>query len=208
LQTEWTKPSYNPIVNGTGDDPSTAWLTADGEWRMIGNQGCDSGAPIYGSKDFVTWYKIGCTTLRLGDCPTFFPLPPLTPGTVNTTTLPTHVHKAGSNNDVVQIGTWTDGIPGPNGTTGTWEPTPGVPFGSTPVDTGTTHASKDFWDPVKNRRILWVGTPKEFACCCTFAISYSVGSHLVVKGSSISMMSLLPRTTRTLLATVDAVDAC
>ena len=25
-------------------------------------------------------YKKGCTTLKLGDCPTFFPLPSLTPG--------------------------------------------------------------------------------------------------------------------------------
>jgi hypothetical protein len=25
LYTKWTKPSYNPIVNNTGDDPSTAW---------------------------------------------------------------------------------------------------------------------------------------------------------------------------------------
>ena len=69
--TNWTKPSYNPLVNGTGDDPSTAWKTASGEWRLIGNQqGGGSGAPIYGSKDFKTWYKIGFTTLKLGDCPT------------------------------------------------------------------------------------------------------------------------------------------
>ena len=52
--------------------------TPSGEWRLIGNQGCSGGAPIYGSKDFIVWYKIGCTKLRLGDCPTFFPLPPLT----------------------------------------------------------------------------------------------------------------------------------
>jgi hypothetical protein len=63
LLTNWTKPSYNPIVNGTGDDPSTAWKTPSGEWRLIGNQGCTTesgagGAPIYGSMDFKTWYKV------------------------------------------------------------------------------------------------------------------------------------------------------
>ena len=32
------KPFTNPVVNATGDDPSTAWKTKDGEWRLIGNQ--------------------------------------------------------------------------------------------------------------------------------------------------------------------------
>ena len=102
MLTNWTKPSYNPLVNGTGDDPSTAWKTADGEWRLIGNQGGGSGAPIYGSKDFQTWYKIGFTTLKLGDCPTFFPLPALTPGSgdglspAELAALPNWVHKVSS----------------------------------------------------------------------------------------------------------------
>ena len=87
LYTEWTKsgdiggkPYANPVINSTGDDPSTAWRTADGEWRIIGNQGCapEGGNPLYGSMDFVSWYKIGCTTMMAGDCPTFFKLPKLT----------------------------------------------------------------------------------------------------------------------------------
>ena len=116
-------------VYGTGDDPSTAWQTASGEWRLIGNQGGGAGAPIYGSKDFKSWYKIGYTTLKLGDCPTFFPLPALTPGSgaglsaAGLAALPNWVHKAGSGNDQVQVGTWTDGKPGAEaagGTPGTW----------------------------------------------------------------------------------------
>ena len=42
--TNWTKDksegisiATNPIVNGTSDDPSTAWQTPYGEWRLIGN---------------------------------------------------------------------------------------------------------------------------------------------------------------------------
>lgn len=42
--TNWTKDktegvliATNPIVNGTSDDPSTAWRTPHGEWRLIGN---------------------------------------------------------------------------------------------------------------------------------------------------------------------------
>ena len=52
------------------------------------------------------------------------------------------------------MGTWTDGLPGPmgTGTPGTWAQL----GGSVPVDNGATHASKDFWDPVRQRRILWV----------------------------------------------------
>ena len=52
-----------------GDDPSTAWKTSDGEWRIIGNQGCspEGGNPLYGSMDFVSWYKIGCTTMMVLD---------------------------------------------------------------------------------------------------------------------------------------------
>jgi hypothetical protein len=39
LLKNWSKPEYNPILNGTGDDPSTAWKTQYGEWRFIGNGG-------------------------------------------------------------------------------------------------------------------------------------------------------------------------
>ena len=35
LLTNWSKPSYNPIVNNTQRDPSTAWQTAAGEWRLV-----------------------------------------------------------------------------------------------------------------------------------------------------------------------------
>eukprot|EP01047_Picozoa_sp_COSAG01_P110170 COSAG01_NODE_39006_length_482_cov_0.793734_1_plen_157_part_10 len=85
LYTVWQKPKYNPIVNATGLDPSSAWQTKQGEWRFLGNgraegTGCPGNAtlettPIYGSIDFVSWYKIGCTALPAGDCPTIFKRP-------------------------------------------------------------------------------------------------------------------------------------
>eukprot|EP00663_Eupelagonemidae_sp_cell21sb_P006116 gene6116-3218_t len=79
LYTEWTKADYNPVVNFTGDDPSTAWQTTGGEWRIVGNEqpspqptrrigsarrgriGSQGMWPnvIYGSKDFVHWELIG-----------------------------------------------------------------------------------------------------------------------------------------------------
>jgi hypothetical protein len=27
------------VLNATGDDPSSAWRTVHGEWRLIGDQG-------------------------------------------------------------------------------------------------------------------------------------------------------------------------
>ncbi len=157
----------NPIINNTGDDPSTAWKTKDGEWRFIGNQGCEpeGGNPLYGTRDWVTFYKIGCTTLMAGDCPTFFPLPGLTPGSehyvehhVKDAPMPNRVHKSGGKGgDQTQVGVWTDGKPGPTGTgtVGTWTLTEGsvTQF----LDKGKTHASKDFRDPNGNgRQIMWV----------------------------------------------------
>ena len=35
MQVNWTKPSYNPIMEGTERDPSTPWKDATtGEWRL------------------------------------------------------------------------------------------------------------------------------------------------------------------------------
>ena len=56
LYQEWTKappggtPADNPLVNDTQRDPSTAWQTPAGEWRLT-----TYDAEIYASKDFSTW---------------------------------------------------------------------------------------------------------------------------------------------------------
>ena len=68
---------------------------------------------MYGSMNFVEWYEIGCTTLMAGDCPTFFPLPSLTPGSEHYVDahgpMPTHVHKSGGKGgDQAQVGVWTE----------------------------------------------------------------------------------------------------
>lgn len=205
LYTNWTKkgmingkPFINPVVNSTGDDPSTAWKTKDGEWRLIGNQACqpEGGNPIYGSMDFVSWYKIGCTTLMAGDCPTFFPLPALTPGSEHYVAshgpLPTHVHKSGGHGgDQVQVGTWTDGEPGPagKGTVGSWEALPGTR--SVFCDRGQTHASKDFHDPVKDRRILWIwGTVPHGIQAIPRTMTYHPGIKQIVYSPAEEMNAL------------------
>jgi len=168
LYRKWIKPAYNPILNNTGEDPSTAWRSPHGEWRMLGNSLSGKFAPMFASADFVHWHKVGDTSLPSNECPTFFPLPPLTLGAERAfdgldgasvmPALPTHVYKYGCRmagqyiNDCAQLGTWTDGVPG---SVGTWNATPGVPSGPRRIDKGYFYASKDFWDPVGGRRVLW-----------------------------------------------------
>eukprot|EP00948_MAST-09A_sp_MAST-9A-sp1_P001800 g1800.t1 len=145
LLTNWSKPAYNPIFNGTQRDPSTAWQTPDGEWRLT-----TFDTIIYGSMDFKTWYKIGKQpNFPGGECPSFFPLPRFTPGSVipKEASNYTHVHKASHGGDWMQVGHYT-----PNGvkSAGVWVGEPEVK-----IDMGHFYASKDFYDPVKKRRINW-----------------------------------------------------
>ena len=170
--TNWTKDrrpgvalAANPIANGTSDDPSTAWRTAHGEWRLIGNakatgQVRDGVAPIFAAASFDgAWRLVGDTSLPSGECPSLFPLPPLFPGTSAAAgeSLPSHVHKRGHGSpgcdgDCMTLGTWTDGAPGE---VGTWTATAGVPFDEKRIDAGRFYASKDFWDAPNGRRIHW-----------------------------------------------------
>ena len=157
----WSK--RPPIVNDTFDDPSTAWRTAFGEWRFIGNSRIGMTglreSPIFAAKDFVNgpWRRVGLVEdLRWGECPSLYPLPPLYPNTTTagTTVLPSHVLKRSRqthncsgdcSGDTVSLGTWTDGR---GEDTGTWQAAPGWPFDEMIIDGGNRYASKDFWDPV------------------------------------------------------------
>ena len=165
----WTKPvALNPLLNGTGDDPSTAWRTNNGEWRLIGNEKAISNsamfAPIFSAPQISgPWSRIGLSPFAGGECPSLFPLPALYPGTERCVTgaLPTHVHKVSRNTqncsgdcsgDTMQLGTWVDGM---KGDVGSWEPTGGVSFDRVVVDQGNRYASKDFLDIPHGRRISY-----------------------------------------------------
>ena len=156
LQTNWTKDVFtvNPIVNNTGRDPSTAWKTPSGEWRLT-----TFDTMIMGSMDFKTWYRIGNQPgFPVGECPSFFPLPRTTPGAGAAPAgapTPTHVHKAShGGKDWMQVGTYVAGPPKSNGN---W--TALLP--EVKIDAGNFYASKDFYDPVKGRRINfgWATVP-------------------------------------------------
>lgn len=146
LQTNWSKtgetagylPSIdgytNPIVNGSTRDPSTAWYNNQTkEWQLT-----TYDTTNYGSLDFRTWYKLGKQPgFPQGECPSFFELPPMTPGSAPPPAdaqMPTHVHKnSHRGKDWVQVGTYK---PGAAKTLGTFEATPGVPFAQSLVDAG------------------------------------------------------------------------
>jgi len=156
LQTNWTKEVFtvNPIVNNTGRDPSTAWQTPSGEWRLT-----TFDTMIMGSMDFKSWYRIGKQPgFPVGECPSFFPLPRTTPGAGPPPAgapVPTHVHKAShGGKDWMQLGSYVAGPPKSNGN---W--TALLP--EVKIDAGSFYASKDFFDPVKGRRINfgWATVP-------------------------------------------------
>lgn len=133
LHTNWTKDGKvgaftgytNPIVNNTGRDPSTAWRTPAGEWRLT-----SYGSQIFGSTDFKSWYRIGQQkAFPQGECPSFFPLPQHTPGAMGPAPAgagtPTHVYKTShGGKDWMVVGTYEAG---PLTQLGTYNATPGVP---------------------------------------------------------------------------------
>merc|ERR1711865_285657 len=89
------------------------------------------------------------------------------------------------------VGTWTDGVPGPEGkgTPGVWVQAPGS--ASVLCDRGQTHASKDFWDPVKERRILWIwGTVPSGIQAIPREMTYHAGLKQIVYSPVEEMIQL------------------
>ena len=185
LYTNWTKPSFNPMVNGSAGDPSAAWQTEHGgEWRFIGTATHEPttpgviqnvSAPIYAGPRFEgPWKLVGLQPgFHAGEMPTLFPLPPLYPGTAKAPgeLLPTHVRKRGPGSradparNMVQVGSYVDGAPG---SVGVWSPL----TNETEMDKypSTYKSAKDFWDGAKSRRIWWgwVGGTKSIPRVATF----------------------------------------
>jgi len=174
LLTNWSKPNYNPILNGTGDDPTTAWRTEAGEWRMTRKDG-----KVFSSRDFVHWAQSACVGDHCGpqgaffndsECSDFFPLPRFCEGigcaSGGVDPPPNFVHKQSANGDLYTLGTYLDGAPN---TTGFWTPSPGIPllqpFDATILPGAPSEVfaavGKSFYDPAKDRRLFfsWVKFP-------------------------------------------------
>ncbi|KQJ99740.1 hypothetical protein BRADI_3g44990v3 [Brachypodium distachyon] len=167
LLREWVKPGYNPIavpepgMNATQfRDPTTAWYI-DGHWRMLvgglkdGRRGV---AHVYRSRDFKTWkrakHPLHSALTGMWECPDFFP-----------------VHEAGVQNgletsqfaakyvlknslDLTRYDYYTVGTY--NNKTDRYVPDDANgDYRRLQYDYGNFYASKTFYDPAKQRRVLF-----------------------------------------------------
>jgi len=166
LLTNWTKPSYNPIVENTQRDPSTPWKTPDGEWRLRTFDSMVYGAASDADLVAGKWYTIGKSAdFRECECPSVYELPPPTPGFEDeyeaqraAGALPTTVHKTSCGGDWWQLGTYVANGPkqlGNFSAAAGWEDL----FAQRKVDQGQYYASKDYLYPTAGsdalRRINW-----------------------------------------------------
>ncbi|KAI3472089.1 hypothetical protein Pfo_029377 [Paulownia fortunei] len=167
---EWIKPDNNPLVvadesvNKTSfRDPTTAWLGRDGHWRIaIGSRRKNRGISyLYRSRDFLHWVKAkhplhSSAGTGNWECPDFYPVSVSGKNGLDTSVMGTNVkHVLKVSLDVTRYEYYTLGsyfpekdryIPDKEMVDG-WN---GLRY-----DYGNFYASKSFFDPSKNRRILW-----------------------------------------------------
>ncbi|KAG6479941.1 hypothetical protein ZIOFF_063418 [Zingiber officinale] len=167
---EWVKPDYNPVIApGSGmdasafRDPTTAWR-GGGHWKLVvGSKWNKKGeAILYRSRDFVRWIKAkhslhAARDTGMWECPDFYPVALRGQRGLDTS--------AAGGSDVKHILKVSLALTRYEYyTIGTYDHVKDkyVPDGTSPddhtglrYDYGNFYASKTFFDPKKNRRILW-----------------------------------------------------
>lgn len=167
----WVKPDDNPVIlydksiNRTSfRDPTTAWLGPDGHWRIaIGSRRKNRGISyLYRSRDFLKWVKARHPLHSVAgtgnwECPDFFPVSTRTTANgLDTSAAGADVkHVLKVSLDVTRFEYYTIGTY--NTKKDKYIPDPGFIDGWNGLrfDYGNFYASKSFFDPKKNRRILW-----------------------------------------------------
>ncbi|MFS7903656.1 putative beta-fructofuranosidase [Helianthus anomalus] len=166
--TKWIKPDSNPIIKPTKEnvsafrDPTTAWKIND-QWEMtIGSKVDTLGISyLYRSKDFINWTLVDHPLHQkenegMWECPDFYPVSTKGEKGLDTTVIDgdiKHVFKVSldlTKYDYYTIGkydTKQDKYIPDKGMVDSWA---GLRY-----DWGNFYASKTFFDPVKNRRIIW-----------------------------------------------------
>ncbi|CAL0299410.1 unnamed protein product [Lupinus luteus] len=167
---KWVKPdAFNPIVfdddiNGSAfRDPTTAWWSKDGHWRMlVGGKVKNRGmAYLYRSKDFVNWVRAkhpihSAPYTGMWECPDFYPVSLRGKNGLDLSVVGNNVKHVMKNSlDVTRYDYYTVG-------TYLWNKDKYIPDNTSEdgwdglrYDYGNFYASKSFYDPSKNRRILW-----------------------------------------------------
>ncbi|GLU20930.1 hypothetical protein SLE2022_371030 [Rubroshorea leprosula] len=170
LLLDWVKYSGNPVLTPPSGiepdeyrDPTTAWIGPDGNWRiLIGSKVNTTGvALVYQTTDFKNYtlldgYLHSVLGTGMWECVDFYPV--ATNGSVGLDTSAggpgtKHVLKASlddTKEDVYAVGTYDPVLD-------KWTPdNPEEDVGiGLRLDYGRYYASKTFFDPVKQRRILW-----------------------------------------------------
>lgn len=170
LLQNWTKSEANPVLvppQGIGltdfRDPTTGWLSEDGVWRIIiGSKLNKTGiAMIFKTQDFVQYEEEGILHQVSGtgmwECVDFYPVNAsgTAAGLDTSVTGPgvKHVLKASfddDKHDYYAVGTYNVA----NQTFVPDDPEMDVGTGLR-LDYGKYYASKTFYDPVRQRRIIW-----------------------------------------------------
>ncbi|XP_073526342.1 uncharacterized protein [Phyllobates terribilis] len=169
----WVKPDYNPLVvpgpemnTSCFRDPTTAWFN-NGHWKMLvgGRQHRGGVVYLYRSKDFKTWVKAKhplhfVRETGMFECPDFFPV-----SVTGQTGLDTSFSvKTGGRSEKHVLKVSLDLTRYEYYTVGRYEKSIDRYFPDDPsmdgwhglrYDYGNFYASKTFFDPKKNRRILW-----------------------------------------------------
>ncbi|KAK1404706.1 beta-fructofuranosidase, insoluble isoenzyme 1-like [Heracleum sosnowskyi] len=193
---EWIKPDNNPLVianNGENAtafrDPTTAWLSKNGDWKMlVGSRENSTGiAHLYRSKDFVNWTKTrnpihSKPETGMWECPDFFPASLSGLNGLDASVTGQDVkHALKVSLDVTRYEYYTVGtydteqdryIPDNTSIDG---------WAGLRLDYGNFYASKSFFDPAKKRRVIWA-----------WANESDTAEHDVAKGWA--GIQLIPRT--------------
>ncbi|KAI7729473.1 hypothetical protein M8C21_020380 [Ambrosia artemisiifolia] len=166
--TKWIKPDNNPIIKPTIEnvssfrDPTTAWKVND-QWEItIGSKVNMLGISyLYRSKDFINWTLVDHPLHQkenegMWECPDFYPVSAKGEKGLDTTIIDgdiKHVFKVSldlTRYDYYTIGTYDtkqDKFVPDEGMVDSWA--------RLRYDWGNFYASKSFFDPTKNRRIIW-----------------------------------------------------
>ncbi|XP_057438109.1 beta-fructofuranosidase, insoluble isoenzyme 1-like isoform X1 [Lotus japonicus] len=167
---KWVKPDeFNPIVvagkgvNGSAfRDPTTAWWSKDGHWRiLVGSRRKHRGmAYLYRSRDFFKWVRakhpIHSAKTGMWECPDFYPVSLKGKEGLDTSMVGTNVkHVLKNSLDMTRFEYYTLGTYFMNKDKYIPDNTSEDGWGGLRYDYGNFYASKSFFDPSKNRRILW-----------------------------------------------------
>lgn len=166
--TKWVKPDFNPIMVGDKGvnvsafrDPTTAWR--DGEhWKLlVGSKRKHRGiAHLYRSRDFKKWTKAkhplhSQALTGMWECPDFFPVTLEGKEGLDSSAVGDFKYVLKNSLDVTRFEYYTLGkydnvkdryIPDNTSEDG---------WGGLRLDYGNFYASKSFFDPSKNRRVIW-----------------------------------------------------